>query len=268
MDNERYARYLSEDSEWGSGQSSGEQRGPALTSLSGMLSDAKKKLGLGGLSNRATVALIVCAFLLCAFAVWSYSPGLQDLVGGRGQSGAATLVKADEDQVADGDDSESVELSGGTIYVHVSGAVQNPGVYELMHGSRAVDALNAAGGFLDDGAREAVNLAATLEDGMQLHVLTQQEFDEQGGLASLSAEGQVVAGGGGGGHDSAGLVNLNIADSAILQTLPGIGPVTADNIIQDREANGPYSSLEDLTRVSGIGPKRVEALQGVASVGN
>ncbi|MCL2680559.1 MAG: ComEA family DNA-binding protein [Coriobacteriia bacterium] len=252
----------------GSAPSSGSLLPPALL---GALGDVQKKLGLGALSNRTAVILVLAVCLLLVFAVSSYAPGLQNLLGGSGGTDTATLLRAEEeaDLPPEADSAESASTAG-ILYVHVSGAVRSPGVYQLTGGARAVDALNAAGGFLPEAAHEAVNLAALVEDGMQLHVLTQEEFDQQGGIAIMptSGSGGQAAGGGSSGHDSAGLVNVNTADSATLQTLPGVGPVTADNIVKDREANGPYSSLEDLTRVSGIGPKRVEALQGIASVGN
>ncbi|MCL2379617.1 MAG: ComEA family DNA-binding protein [Coriobacteriia bacterium] len=276
MDDERYARYLGDESGQNSQKSdkhtvSQDGNDARFQNVSAMLIDARQKLGLEGLSNGSIIILMIAICLLCAFGIWTYSPNVQNMLGGRSNEDVAVMLQTADERDDDTDDNlDLTDSDSGLIYVHVSGAVHNPGVYQLPVQSRAVDALNAAGGFLDDSARQAVNLAAEVEDGTQIHVLTQEEFKEGGGSVPTLTGGQKTSAmsGSGGSHDAAGLVNLNTADSATLQTLPGIGPVTADNIIADREANGPYSSIEDLTRVSGIGPKRVEALQGVASVGN
>ena len=289
MDNERYARYLSggssdfnrgsgqgsqHDSELNSKASTGSKASFDFAGVKTALMDAKAKLGLQGLSNMAALLLALFICVLCGLAVWSYSPSLQGLFSVAGQNESSALIAAGDDESSLGlasdvqDDPVSDAINpNGTIYVYISGAVYQPDVYELELGARAIDVLNAAGGFLDSAASEAVNLAAELSDGSQIHILTKEEFEEQGGgLAAIITQNPTspVAGESGTGD---GLVNLNTADSTALQTLPGIGPVTADKIVKDRETNGPYSSLEDLTRVSGIGPKRVEGLDGIASVG-
>jgi len=129
------------------------------------------------------------------------------------------------------------------IFVHIGGAVLNPGVYELEQGARVHAAIEAAGGFCEDACPETVNLARLLFDGEQIIILTKEE-------AELSEAGQV------GSVQGKGKVNINRAGLAELTTLPGIGEATAKKIIADREANGPYVKLEDLMRVSGIGEKK------------
>jgi competence protein ComEA len=126
------------------------------------------------------------------------------------------------------------------LVVDVAGAVASPGVMELPAGARVRDAIEAAGGFLDGAERSSVNLARPLVDGEQVYV--------------------PVAG-----EDRAGPVNVNAADAAALETLPGIGPVLAERIVADRAANGPFVSIEDLDRVSGIGPSLVARLAGLAT---
>jgi len=291
VDNERYARYLDDSpfrpegklgqnvdrADQGSvleSKAADNKHQVTLRGLQVTLTDIKSKLGLQGLSHTSAILLALFVLLLCTFAVWNYSPSLQGMFSRQSYGDEPSLVKAggSTDSASAIDDNEdSAELgsegSTGTIYVYISGAVHQPDVYELESSARIIDVLNAAGGFLDSAAHEAVNLAAELDDGTQVHILTRKEFEEQGGgiaaVITNSSSSEVT----GESNAGDGLVNLNMADSTTLQTLPGIGPVTADKVIADREANGPYSSLEDLTRVSGIGPKRVEGLEGIASVG-
>ena len=123
------------------------------------------------------------------------------------------------------------------IQVYVCGAVANPGVVELPAGSRAEQALMAAGGFGPEAAREAVNLADWVSDGQMLYFPTEGEAAESKLLEEEAADG---------------LVNINTADIAMLCTLPGIGESRAADIIAYREANGGFESCEDIMKVSGI----------------
>lgn len=143
-----------------------------------------------------------------------------------------------------------------TIFVHVGGAVADPGVRELPVGSRVQDAVEAAGGFAEDAACDALNLARTLTDGEQVVVPTMEE------PAPPSVSGSVGAAGGAGGK-----VNINTATADELDALPGVGPSTAEKIVADREANGPFASAEDLKRVSGIGDKKFANLADLVCVG-
>ncbi|MDQ1216185.1 ComEA family DNA-binding protein [Microbacterium arborescens] len=136
------------------------------------------------------------------------------------------------------------------VYVHVHGAVVSPGLYRLDADARVVDAVAAAGGFSDTADPAGVNLARTVTDGEQLFV------PEPGQAPPASA------GGGPSGEASAGgLVDLNTADAAALDTLPRVGPALAERIIAWREENGRFTSVEDLLAVSGIGEKMLEALR-------
>ncbi|WP_203579555.1 ComEA family DNA-binding protein [Microbacterium hibisci] len=140
------------------------------------------------------------------------------------------------------------------LYVHVSGAVRSPGLYVLVAGARAVDAIAAAGGFADDADRGAVNLARTLDDGEQLAVPRQGE-------AAATVTGAAGPPGAAG-----ALVDLNTADAAQLETLPRIGPALAERIVSWREDNGGFTSVEDLLAVPGIGDKMLEALRDLVRV--
>ncbi len=151
------------------------------------------------------------------------------------------------------------------LTVHVAGNVRRPGVYELPAGSRVIDGVDAAGGLIGDAAPEALNLARPLSDGEQVFVPSREDAD-RGRTQPAGAAGGQPGGTSGPSSGSVSYVNVNSADSAALETLPGVGPATAQKIIADREANGPFDSVEDLGRVSGIGPKRIEQLKELVVV--
>ncbi|WP_165044209.1 ComEA family DNA-binding protein [Adlercreutzia sp. ZJ138] len=149
------------------------------------------------------------------------------------------------------------------IYVHVSGEVTQPGVIELVEGARVFDAVEAAGGFTENAATSSVNLARVLQDGEQLYVASLEEAVQgaPGGAPSTSGGGAAKRSNPSASAAQGTLVNLNSADVTELESLPGIGEKTAQRIVDDREANGPFASVDDLTRVSGIGEKKLEAIR-------
>lgn len=152
----------------------------------------------------------------------------------------------------------------GTATVHVVGSVRRPGVYRLRLGLRVQDAIRRAGGAREGADLQAINLAAKLTDAQQV-VVPQR--------AARAAAGGVPAAGGGAGASGAAAVpgeaagaaappvNLNTATAEQLDTLDGVGPATAAKILEYRAQHGGFSSVEDLAQVSGIGPKRLEALK-------
>ncbi len=138
----------------------------------------------------------------------------------------------------------AVDAAEEAVYVHVRGAVVSPGLHRLAPGARIVDAIAAAGGFADDADDAALNLARPVSDGDQVSV--PRIGEEQDDSAAVSADG---------------LVNLNTADEAALTTLPRIGPALAQRIIDWRNQNGSFTSVEQLAEVSGIGDKMLETLR-------
>lgn len=162
--------------------------------------------------------------------------------------------------------------------IFVSGAVQAPGLYEVQDGARVGDVLAMAGGYLEDADSSLINQAERLFDGAQIHVpivveLTVTEFESEpdlpssppllvnqppAGISGSSAPAQT----GSSASNSGGLINVNTASAAELETLPGVGASRAAEIIAGR----PYATVDDLQKVSGIGVKTVEKLRPLVTV--
>ena len=143
-----------------------------------------------------------------------------------------------------------------TIVVDVVGAVHKPGVYDFAQGARVIDAVRAAGGFLPDADPQAINLARPLVDGEQVVV-------PKKGEAPASAAG---GGGGGGSAQQGGKININNASVSDFDGLPGIGPVLAQRIVDYRDQHGPFRSIQDLMKVSGIGQAKFDSLKDLVTV--
>ncbi len=134
-----------------------------------------------------------------------------------------------------------------TITVHVSGAVLRPGLVEVRSPARVADAVAAAGGVLATAALDGINLAAQISDGQQVHVPQHQ-------VGQPAGEG----------YD--GKVAINRADAGALEALPGVGPVLAQRIFDYREEHGPFSTVEDLLDVPGIGEGKLATLRDAVIV--
>lgn len=135
------------------------------------------------------------------------------------------------------------------IVVHVDGAVVLPGVHELGEGSRVHDGIDAAAGLTADADLSRLNLAAPLSDGQRIYV---PKIGETVPLPLVSGASGDIAGSVGG-----GLVNVNTADQALLETLPGVGPSIASAIINHRQSYGNFSQVEELVEVPGIGEAKL-----------
>lgn len=136
------------------------------------------------------------------------------------------------------------------LVVHVAGAVHEPGLYRLKDGSRVADALARAGGATRKANLEAVNLAAPLVDGEQV-LVPRRTPALAGGSAAVGSD------------QPAGPVSLSAATVDQLDELPGVGPVTAQKIVDYRTSHGTFRSVEDLDAVPGLGPARIDALKGL-----
>lgn len=166
------------------------------------------------------------------------------------QTSQGKTMQVGEDMTPQEQDQQSAP---SRVVVHVDGAVGAPGVVELEGVDvRVCDAVEAAGGLLEDADTSVINLAAPIADGVKVHVPSQ---DEQAITVAEDAVGTGAQPWEAGGV-SGGLVNINTAGMDELQTLSGVGEATARAIIEDREQNGPFAAPEDLMRVSGIGEKK------------
>ncbi|MWC00102.1 ComEA family DNA-binding protein [Agromyces seonyuensis] len=195
-----------------------------------------RRIGLG-----AAIVLVVLAVGVSAW--WSATSS------GGGAHGTVTVGVASDEPVA--------LAAEPPLLVHVLGAVARPGLVELAAGSRAVDAIAAAGGLAADADPAGVNLARPVTDGEQLRV------PKVGEVVEASGAGGGAAAGGGAGD---GLVHLNTADVAALDTLPRIGLALAQRIIDYREANGPFASVDQLGDVAGIGDAILSGLDGLVAL--
>lgn len=158
-------------------------------------------------------------------------------------------------------ENNSDQVEEPPIIIHISGAVKNPGVYKLNRHYRVVDAIKIAGGEVDNADLDAINLAATLKDGQKINIpyrsLNVPEEEEK--YLGLKPTNNYST-------SSSNLININTSNSALLQTLPGIGPVLAERIIEYRNRNGYFISIEDLKNVSGIGEKKFEGIKDLICV--
>jgi competence protein ComEA len=151
--------------------------------------------------------------------------------------------------------------STATVYAHAAGAVVRPGVYRLDGGARVADLIAAAGGMAADADADRLNLAAVLTDGVRVYVPRYGELELPVVDEGPAVEDPVAGSGSSAGGKGDAVVDLNRADAAALEELPGVGPSIAAAIIDHRERNGPFRSVDDLLSVRGIGPSRLEDLR-------
>ena len=141
----------------------------------------------------------------------------------------------------------------GPIVIHVSGAVRNPGVYQLAPDARSQQAIEAAGGLLSDANPSGLNLAAHLADGQQVYVPRLGETPPQPTVSPKGTRTPLPA--------SGILVDLNTASVEQLEALPCFGPTLAARIVAYRQANGPFRSLEEIDQIEGVGPSCIEKVR-------
>lgn len=148
------------------------------------------------------------------------------------------------------------------LAVHVACAVATPGVYYLPPGSRVRDAVAAAGGALDEANLNALNLAAPVEDGQQICVPFRSSAASSSSSSETSSAPNATS------VSTGTQININTADAAQLEALPGIGPALAQRIIEYRQEHGPFATVEDLIQVPGIGPAKLEQLRPWITTGS
>jgi competence protein ComEA len=192
---------------------------------------------------RALAAVAVLVVLVAGFLTWRARPRQQPV--------------AEQTQIqTSADTSVGTTSSATAVVVAVGGKVQRPGLVRLPSGSRVADAIDAAGGVLPGTDLSYLNLARKLVDGELVLV----------GITPSGVAGETLIGQSSGGGGATSMVNLNTANLTELQTLPGIGPVLAQRIIDYRSKHGTFRSVNDLRQVTGIGDTRFEQLKDLVTV--
>ena len=217
------------------------------TRSSGLLDSLADRLGISAWSVVIGTACVVAAAVA---GWWAFAtptpPPVEDVLP---RVDVAGPVVAAPDQATP---------AASTIVVHVDGGVVRPGVHELVAGARVIDAIEAAAGLLPEADRERLNLAAPVADGQRVWVpIVGEDEPPIEPVIGGTTEADASAG---------GVVNLNTADQAALETLPGIGPSIAGAILQHREREGAFERVEDLLEVAGIGPSRLAQLEPLVTV--
>jgi competence protein ComEA len=216
----------------------------------------------------AAVLLGVLAAVLSIFFWWQAAAGGADVVPLSETAPAAEEAPGPAPAASGAPAEEEVGAVPGTITVHVAGAVTRPGVVQLPAGSRLHEAITAAGGATDTADPDRLNLAAVLEDGQKVLMPVRGEPDQVGAPAPVDGTGAAPGSGAGGtsggsgtrGGSNGGKVNLNTAGVEELGTLPRVGPVLAQRIVDWRQQHGRFKSTQELDAVDGIGPKLLAAL--------
>ena len=164
---------------------------------------------------------------------------------------------------------EDIEEVDITIYCDISGEVNNPGVYALMQGDRLDTLIKMAGGLSEDADIDLINRARILKDGEKVYIpkIDEENFNRETGLPKDYPTGEVNEPiSTPDGKPEKGLININTASQEELESIPGIGPVTAEKIISYRESNGLFTGIEELVNVSGIGTKTIKKIEQYITV--
>jgi competence protein ComEA len=210
--------------------------------------------------SRSELAAYAACVVLVVLLGWRVlrSDGEASTAAVQGRGAATTTTGA-----ADVPSVSVAPARDGSAVVHVVGTVRRPGVYRLRLGQRVQDAIRRAGGAKGDTDLQAINLAAKVADGQQVVVPTRAATGAVGAVGGAAAGGGVAGAGSGSaaGAAPAAPVNLNSATAEQLDALDGVGPATAQKILEYRTQHGGFSSVDDLAQVAGIGPKKLEALK-------
>lgn len=209
----------------------------------------RAKLNLGRIAKPALVGAVALAVMVAVLAGRTFID----------TATATDFATAPAQEARVEASADSPGEAAQTIFVHVVGCVARPGLVEVERGARVADAVEAAGGFTEDARADSVNLAREVQDGEQVVVSSSEQADDPVGAAQLQSAPA-------GADAPAGRVNINAATSEQLQSLPGIGPALAERIVGDRTANGAFASVQDITRVSGIGEKKYAQIENLICV--
>ncbi len=192
--------------------------------------------------NKVYVGLIAVVALLLCYYFLSPSPP---------SSGNTTSIENSTKEITEtkNEPEPTSEKEQQKIMVDIKGAIEKPGVYEAQEGERVIDLITRAGGFKQGADETKMNLALVVEDEMVIYIPIIGEVPPVD-IPSISE-----------GKSQGGKVNINKAEASELETLPGIGPSKSAAIIEYRNTNGPFNSIEDIQSISGIGEKTFEKLK-------
>lgn len=200
--------------------------------------------------NQKILIGVICIFIFSIIGYYIYTT-IQKLDYETIEYTSENTTASSSDNISEDDESED------NIIIHIAGHVKNPGIVSLKSGSRIVDAIEAAGGLLDTADLKNINLAYTLEDGQKIYIPSTEEtelYSKDNIEYITSSNGDnIVSNNNNDKGDDYIMININKASQTDLEQLPGIGPSTALNIIEYRNENGKFNSIEDLKNVSGIG---------------
>ena len=213
---------------------------------------------LDDLRGRATQAMDELAFLrwkLGGVIALAVIAGLVFFVAKQGQYvPSPAAVDAVREKIPLTTTSSAPPTTVADLVVHVGGAVARPGIYTLRPQARVADAVSAAGGATSEADVDQLNLAEHVSDGQRVYVAKMGQTPP-----STSDSGSSTGG-------SPSMVNINTATASQLEALPGVGPSTAEAIIAYRSEHGPFTSVDDLASVKGIGPSKLAQIKGRARV--
>jgi competence protein ComEA len=193
--------------------------------------------------KRHIIIMSTCLFIVAAGACYSCS--------NRENTGHEIILSSEdkhdncimEEEVASYDAGEE-ELSEILIYVHLCGAIVNPGVYQVKSGTRLIDLIDEAGGLIPEAAGDYMNQAMVVEDGQRIYIPTKEELKEHNAAQYMMDGYNSIT--------SDIRVNINTADETTLMSLPGIGKAKAKSIVEYRNKNGSFKTTEDLMKIPGI----------------
>lgn len=214
---------------------------------------------------RAGLIVLGAIILFVLFqGLWQLGAGESHLIEGSTPSSwqeSAEGAELELEEGSEGEGEEGAQAGSGAsakLSVHIVGAIKNPGLYEVDEGSRIKEVVDAAGGLTSDAEEGSINLARVVADGEQIVVASKNASGSPAASAGTSTQSAAAT--------ASALVNINTADVTGLSSLSGIGEATAKKIIADREKNGPFKTKKDITRVSGIGDKKYEAIKDSITV--
>ncbi|NMA83286.1 MAG: transporter [Epulopiscium sp.] len=198
------------------------------------------------------VVALILGFSYMKFSLYRPLPIERQLIKGDALEETPLFQEINSTSVVD-EEKESI------CVVHITGAVYQPNIYALPLGSRIYDVIELAGGATEDADLDQINLAMKIKDEQKIYIPSfGEEFDKiqkENNNNSMQLD-----------EEDMHMININIASSNSLEALPGIGPVTAANIIEYREKNGAFQTIEDIQKVSRIGPKTFEKIKSKITV--